>query len=297
MSKMTRIFSKEVIGRTMLLPIALLSLITSCSSLSDDEGTYIHVSVEPLRYVTEAIAGNRFIVHTLTPDGSSPETYQPTPQQIAELGESRMYIRVGSLGFERSLLRKFTCNMPHLHCVEASLGIDTLINHHRSGDNADYADPHTWTSPDGMRIIAANIYAALCRVDTAYRDTYARNFKTLLKRIDRVDRAVHNRLDTLTKRTFLTYHPALTYFARDYGLRQLAIEADGKAPSAEHLAALVDTCRRDGVSVVFVQKEFSDRAARTIAEETGARTYVINPLSYDWETETVNIAKALCHEE
>lgn len=219
MSKMTRIFSKEVIGRTMLLPIALLSLITSCSSLSGDEETYIHVSVEPLRYVTEAIAGNRFIVHTLTPDGSSPETYQPTPQQIAELGESRMYIRVGSLGFERSLLRKFTCNMPHLHCVEASLGIDTLISHHRSGDNADYADPHTWTSPDGMRIIAANIYAALCRVDTAYRDTYARNFKTLLKRIDRVDRAVHNRLDTLTKRTFLTYHPALTYFARDYGLR------------------------------------------------------------------------------
>lgn len=51
------------------------------------------------------------------------------------------------------------------------------------------------------------------------------------------------------------------------------------------------------MSVVFVQKEFSDRAARTIAEETGARTYVINPLSYDWETETVNIAKALCHEE
>ncbi len=296
MSKKTRNFFKKVIGRTLLLPMALLSLITSCSSHISDEGTSIYVSVEPLRYATEAIAGNRFTVHTLTPDGSSPETYQPTPQQIAELGESRMYIRVGSLGFERSLLRKFTSNMPHLHCVEASLGIDTLIQNERSYGNR-HADPHTWTSPAGMRVIAANIYAALCRVDTAYHDTYTRNFKALLKRIDAVDRAVHDRLDTLSTRTFLTYHPALSYFARDYGLHQLAIEADGKAPSAEHLAALVDTCRHDGVSVVFVQKEFSDRAARTIAEETGARTYIINPLSYDWETETISIAKALCHEE
>ena len=92
---------------------------------------------------------------------------------------------------------------------------------------------------------------------------------------------------------FMIYHPALSYFARDYGLHQIPIEAGGKEPSPAHLKALIDTCSSENVHVIFVQPEFDRRNAELIAQQTGTRVVDINPLSYDWETEMLNIAQAL----
>ena len=93
--------------------------------------------------------------------------------------------------------------------------------------------------------------------------------------------------------TFLIYHPALSYFARDYGLKQISIEEGGKEPSPAHLKNLIETCRRDNAHVIFVQQEFDTRNAKLIADELGVDVIPINPLSYDWQEEMINIAKAL----
>lgn len=92
---------------------------------------------------------------------------------------------------------------------------------------------------------------------------------------------------------FMIYHPALSYFARDYGLHQIPIEAGGKEPSPAHLKALIDTCKDEKVHVIFVQPEFDRRNAELIAKQTGTRVVDINPLSYDWEAEMMHTAKSL----
>ncbi len=81
----------------------------------------------------------------------------------------------------------------------------------------------------------------------------------------------------------MIYHPALSYFARDYGLHQIPIEAGGKEPSPAHLKALINTCSSENVHVIFVQPEFDRRNAELIAQQTGTRVVAINPFSYDWE--------------
>ena len=110
--------------------------------------------------------------------------------------------------------------------------------------------------------------------------------------IAQTDTEVRDRLQNADT-TFLIYHPALSYFARDYGLKQISIEERGKEPSPAHLKELIDLCKSEKVNVIFVQPEFDKRNAETIAQQTGTKVVPINPLSYDWETEMLNVAKAL----
>ena len=93
--------------------------------------------------------------------------------------------------------------------------------------------------------------------------------------------------------TFLIYHPALSYFARDYGLKQVSIEEGGKEPSPAQLKVLIETCRKEKAHVILVQQEFDQRNARLIADELGMNVVSINPLSYDWAEEMVRVAEAL----
>ena len=94
-------------------------------------------------------------------------------------------------------------------------------------------------------------------------------------------------------RAFMIYHPALSYFARDYSLHQIPIEAGGKEPSPAHLRDLINSCKKEKVRIIFVQPEFDRRNADLIAQQTGTRVVSINPLSYDWEEEMMNTARAL----
>lgn len=278
-----------------IIPVLFLLIgFHSCAPAVPDDSRVVTVSIEPLRYVVEHIAGKDVRVNVLTPAGASPETYQPTPRQLVDLDNSRAYIKVGTLGFEKTRLEQMMANTPHLLQVNASVGIDSLpdvCSDHDHGDGG--ADPHTWMSCVNMRKIAANVCEALCQEDTARVDDYTRNLAAFNNKIDSVDSVVKASLANVKSRTFLIYHPALGYFARDYGLHQLSVEQDGKEPSAARIAQLIDDCRRDSVHTIFIQKEHAGRAARRISEATGIPVVGINPLSYYWDVQMVNIAKAL----
>ncbi len=270
-----------------------LFLAMSCATSSVPATGHITVSIEPLRYVTQAIAGDSYTISTLTPAGASPEGYQPTPQQLVELSESRAYIRVGTLGFERTQLEKITGNMPHLNCVDASAGIDFIPCQHHGPQVSGCEDQHTWTSPANMKVIADNICTALSTMDTLNARNYVQALHRFSHHVDSLDGEIRDILSEAPSRAFLIYHPALAYFAKEYGLLQLSIQHEGKEASAERLAMLIETCRRERVKVVFVQKEFSGRGARVIADEIGAEVVEINPLSFDWEGEMRKIAAAI----
>lgn len=267
-------------------------LLVACNSAGSEEKMRVSVSIAPLRYAVESLLDTNVVINVLTPDGASPETYQLTPKQVAELSESQLYVRVGSLGFENTQMRKVTQNMPHLLCVNSARGISPLKHSH--GDEMESEDPHVWMSPINMKVIAHNVLLTLESIDTVHEVTYAKRFHLFVQRMDSIDNAIRQKLRNIKSRAFLIYHPALGYYAKNYGLRQLSVQNDGKEPSADYLAHLIQECRREKVRVVFIQKEYSGKTARLVAEEIGARVVEINPLSEDWEQEITRITDALC---
>lgn len=271
-------------------------LLTACHSKRQpaDEPT-LTVTLEPLRYFTEAIAGDKFKVISMVPKGSSPETYDPTPQQLVNLDKSTAYLRIGYIGFEQAWMDKLIANAPHLKVFDTSKGIKPIYeegqdhgDHHHEGG----IEPHTWNSARNALVIADNIYAALSELDSKNAPYYKDRLDSLKQVIAQTDTEVRELLEHADT-TFLIYHPALSYFARDYGLKQISIEKGGKEPSPAHLKELIETCRRDSAHVIFVQQEFDTRNAKLIADELGVKVIPINPLSYEWQEEMITIAKAL----
>ena len=252
----------------------------SCSSAKNDNANKITVSIEPLRYLTEQIVGDRFEVVTMVPKGSSPETYEPTARQMADLSESILYIKVGELGFERTWMPRLTSNAPHITVVNSSEGITSHI-----GD-----DPHSWMSARNAIIMAHNIYEAVKRIDVKDSVFFRQRLDSLCNVIHATDKYIRQTTAQAHCKSFIIYHPALTYFASDYGLEQLALEEHGREPSAAELEQIISTARAKGVKTIFVQREFANRNVDIITNTIGARKVEINPLGYDWNKEMRRIA-------
>ena len=115
----------------------------------------VTVTIEPFRYFVEQIAGNDVNVNVMVPAGSSPETYEPTPQQMVDLSQSVFYFKVGQIGFEKTWMKKLQQNAPNMKVIDTSTGIRMLKT--QSGN----IDPHTWMSIKSADIITSNIAKAL----------------------------------------------------------------------------------------------------------------------------------------
>jgi zinc transport system substrate-binding protein len=289
--------------KTMIRSGVILSVIAlaACSGQGkkETEERTITVTIEPQRYFTEAIAGDRFKIVSMVPKGSNPETYDPTPKQLVSLGESEAYFRMGHIGFETAWMERLMHNAPHIQVFDLSKGIAFIHEEgHTHGDHYHVGgvDPHTWNSAINAKIIADNIFRALCVLDRENEAYYSARHDALIHRIEETDRTVFNLLkDDNADHAFMIYHPALSYFARDYGLHQICIEEGGKEPSPTHLKELIEISRFEEVRIIFVQPEFDKRNAEIVAKETGAEVVPANPLSYHWHEEMIRIAKSLGH--
>lgn len=292
-----------------LLMVGCCLLLAACTgrsskgSSSEEEKPIITVTIEPQRYFTEAIAGDKFTVISMVPKGSSPETYDPIPQQLVSLGDSKAYFRIGYIGFEQTWMDRLMNNTPHIQVFDTSKGIDLILNTddscqgHGHGSHSAHihaVEPHVWNSATNALTLAGNTYKALSTLDKENESYYRARYDSLCHRIQHTDSIIRQRLSAPgAAKSFMIYHPALSYFARDYGLHQISIEEGGKEPSPAHLKALIDLCKTEDVKVIFVQPEFDKRNAETIAQQTGTRVVPINPLSYEWEKEMLNVTDAL----
>ena len=163
-----------------MLPCSLL--FAACGGGKEEaDKPVITVTIEPLRYFTEAVAGDNFQVVSMVPEGSNPETYDPTPQQLVNLSQSKAYFRIGHIGFEQAWMEKLKSNAPNLPFYDMSEGVE-LIDSPHPHIHAQAADPHIWNSIPNARIIAENIYRALCRLDNGGRNIFHR-FVPGLKKI------------------------------------------------------------------------------------------------------------------
>ena len=280
---------------------ALFVLILMAGGDKRADERIVSVTIEPQRYFAEKIAGDKFKINCVVPAGQSPETYDPTPQQMVQVGKSQGYLRIGSIGFEQAWMDNIRNNNPGLKVFDLSEGIDLLKSpeeeeehdHHHHHHHPGGVDPHTWSSISGAKVIAKNTLDAFVSLDSENKEYYQANYEQLTKEIEETEKTVSGLLRSLDNKTFIIYHPALTYLANEYGLTQLCIEMDGKEPSPAQLKELVETAREHNAKVVFIQREFDQKNAELIAKETGCRLIPINPLDYDWGKEMIHIAKSL----
>ena len=233
----------------------------------------ISVSILPQAYFVERVTGMRARVHVMIPKGASPETYEPTPQQLVALSDSQLYVTIGAPGlpFEEKYLK-------------AALGQNRKIRVVNMSDGMTYRkeDPHIWTSPAVVRLAAQNIERALTAYDPAHGDEYRNNLRTFLADIDATDREIKQTLAEKKGWAFMVYHPAWGYFADEYGLVQLAVEEEGKPVNAAHIRRMVDLAREKGIRAILVQKGFDTKSARAIARDIGGEVVETDPLERDW---------------
>lgn len=273
--------------RTLVLLFSMC-LLLSCSEKKGDKSV-ITVTIEPLRYFVEQIVGDKAEIVTLVPSGSSPETYEPTAQQMVALSKSMLFVKVGDLGFERTWTEKIQGLSPSLVVVDSSKGIAAVESSSRG-----VTDQHTWMSCDNALVIAKNIYESLSQADASNKAYYEQRYKALTENIVELDAKLDSMLQNIQVKTFIIYHPALTYFAKEYGLQQLAVEEDGREPSAATLAAVIDKAKAEDVKMMLVQKEFDRRNAEIVVQALGGIDMVtIDPLSPRWNEEMLNIGRTI----
>ncbi len=276
---------------------SLLLLGASCSSPQKKSATQITVTIEPIRYFTEVLVGDLYEVSCMVPKGASPETYDPTPQQLIDLTHSQALFYTGYLGFEQLWIDRLQSNAPETRFFNLSKQIDLIHEggmEHHGHQHLGGIEPHLWNSPKNALVLIENIYNALCSLDSTHIEHYKLNYEKEKQRIIETDQKIKSILSQPgTSKSFMIYHPALTYFAQAYNLTQLSIEEEGKEPSPSQLKKLLDQATEYQVKIIFIQPEFDIKNAKMIANEIGAKIVPINPLSYNWHEEMINVAKAL----
>ena len=261
---------------------AVAALSAGCSDGSSDSGKpTIFVSIAPLKALVSEITGDDFDIEVLVPSGASPESYEPSLRQFAALNNSTLVFSVGLIDFEQNLVSKIS---DRSKVIDLSRGIELIegecSHHHHGHQHAHGVDPHIWSSPSTLKVMAANVYEA---VHGLYPDSlkYAVRYDALSERLNTLDAAVSEICANAGHRYFVIYHPALTYLARDYGLEQISVEHEGKEPGAKRIAAIIDRARRDGVRKIFYQSQFPKSVVETIAGDIGAEPVEIDPLAED----------------
>lgn len=279
-------------GSIFLFLFGSLGGLYGCSSgaagVRNDQGT-IFVSIAPLRYLVERIADTTFNVEVLVPETTSPESYEPTMQQVRLLSGARGYVAVGLIDFEHSLRGGVAGVSDSLRYLDLSQGLDLVqgvcshVGHsHNSSHDAHGghgADPHIWLSPRMLGQMAGRVAEMLVELSPGDSTFYRQNLAALQGELDSLDRAVVATFEGKNERSFAIAHPSLTYYARDYGLQQLAIEVEGKEPSVRGFKELVALLRSRGVDVVFYQRQVSGRSAEVLAAEVGGAAVEFDPLA------------------
>ena len=258
----------------LIIALSLLIVLGSYKGIASASGKIqVAVSVLPQAYFVERVGGNRVNVQVMIPAGASPEMYEPTPQQLVRLFDSNIYIKVGAPAFP--------FEEKYLHVIAGKNKKMTVVN---MSDGTRYRkqDPHVWVSPSCVKIAARNICQALSLYDPQHRDYYGKNFSAFLSDIEDLNRKIRTLLADKRGYAFLVYHPAWGYFADEYGLKQMAIEEEGKIKGASHIREMIDIARRKNIKVIFVQKGFDTKSARTIAHEIGGKVVEVDPLERDW---------------
>ena len=267
-------------------------MLVGCSTKSDSDKKTIYVTITPLQAIIDEITMGDFNVEVIVPKGASPETFEPTPKQVTAFSDAEFIFSTGLIDFEQSLIKRISGDAEIVNLskdIELIAGSCSHGNHkHKHG-----VDPHIWTSPRALRAMVTNAHDAIM---THYPDSvkYIEATERLLERIDTLDSYCASRIEAANVEALMIYHPAYTYYARDYGIKQIAIEHDGKEPSLRQTTDLIETAKNHDIKVILRQPQYSEDKVSAIANDADAEIIITDPLAEDIIDEIERITEIIC---
>jgi len=265
---------------------SLLCLPLAAGASEAEEPTTVFTSILPMVDIIKQIGGKRVRVFPLVLPGQSPETYSPTPKQMAALSKAKLYFRIG-VPFERILLTKLNHNKAQCTLVDLRSGLDLQRNRTKN------QDPHIWLDPSLVSKMTLTISKALGAIDPDGATGFENRRTTLLTRLSQLDQQLRTLLRPFADQKLYVIHPAYAYFCHAYQLQQRPIAPDGKAPGSRTLVHLIAEIRHNQVQTIFTQPQFSRKTAQAIAKATGAQLVPLDPLPADYFNDMSAMGKSI----
>ncbi len=297
---------RRLIPTTAVAGAVTLGLLTlsACGGTSDaaDKGSDgkldVVASFYPMQYLAEQIGGGHVAVTTLTKPGVEPHDLELKPRQIGELGEADvlLYLKgiqpavdeaIAQAGVKNTVdaatlttleAHGTTAGEGHAHEGEEHAGEESHEGHDHGSEAG--TDPHVWLDPVKYAEVAQGVGAAFEKADPDHAADYKANTAALVKKLGLLNTEFETGLKDATTRTFITTHSAFGYLAERYHLDQEGISGvdPESEPSPARIKELQDIAKADKVSTVFFETLASDKTAKTLAQDTGLKTDVLDPL-------------------
>ena len=258
------------------------------------------VSILPEQTFVKAIGGDKVNISLMVQPGNSPHTYEPKPSQMMSVAKADIYFAI-DVEFEHAWLPKFQSLNAKMHIVDLADGVTKMHmeeehDAHEIHGEHDHKgeDPHIWTAPSNVKIIAQNIYVSLVEYDAQNEPYYKKRLDTFSASVDKTDKQIKEILTSLKdSRTFMVFHPSWGYFAKVYDLKQISVEVEGKSPKPRELINLIKEAKDEKVTAIFTQPEFSDNSAKIIANELHIPVVKVSPMAPNWTENLINMAKTI----
>ena len=221
--------------------------------------------------------------------------YQLTPQDLKTLEKADILV-VNGAGME-SFLDSIISQYPNLEIVDATKGLTLLEDDTHSHDDHDHDhdsedehseddghdheyNPHVWVSVTGNIEEVKNIASQLKDLNPENKEAYESNTNTYVSKLEELKNEMHAELDNLPNRDIITFHEAFPYFAEEFNLNiagVIEIEPDSE-PSAKEIEEIINTIKSKNINALFTEPQYSSKVAETIATETGATVYELDPI-------------------
>ena len=221
--------------------------------------------------IAQNVAGSAAVVESITKPGAEIHDYQPTPGDIVKAQHADLVLWNG-MNLER-WFEKFFENVKDVPSAVVSAGIEPVGI--REGPYTGKPNPHAWMSPSNALVYVENIRRALAEHDPANAKTYADNAAAYAEKIKALDAPLRARIAAIpdAQRWLVTSEGAFSYLARDYGMREAylwPINADEQG-TPQQVRKVIDLVRENKIPVVFSESTISDKPAKQVASEAGAR--------------------------
>lgn len=253
------------------------------------------VSVAPYETMCKELTANGVDIELLVPAGDSLHIYEPRPKQILRAAKAKLWFIIGEV-FEKKVIRALHEQNPQLAIVDLRDGLELMVeeeHEHEHHHHEDETDPHIWMSPKMMLVQVSHMAESLKGTFPELKLTIEQNVKSLITRLEALDKEIREILKDSKGKTIFVSHPAYGYFCREYGLNQVSIEFEGKDPTPRQLNDLLEQARKDHVRTIFTQKQYSTKASNLIAEELQAKVVLLDPYSKNYFESMREIAKSI----
>ena len=323
--KQSKIAILAIIVIIPLISVILWSNENTTNLETSEDELQVYVSFYPLYETTQAVIGQKADVKILTPPNIDPHDFDPSIKVIQEMKTADLIVLNGG-GFE-SWISNMELDSDQL--LDSSNGISFLkteaVDHHEEHDEHDEhakedehdehdehgvaSDPHIWLNPNLVKIQVKNIAERLSEIDPENSKSYNENALQYIEKLELLDLQIREELSSCSKKDFITFHNAFSYFSDEYGLTQHTITKGvhdhSATPTAKSIEDVIDLAKELNLSVIFAEDTSDIRISQVIADEIGADVLILSPVATEdvenknyferMQQNASNLKKALCN--